>query len=433
MAQAIRPVTMPKWGIEMTEGTINQWTIREGQQVEKGEPLLEVETEKIVNTVESPAAGTLRRIVACAGDVKPVGSLIAVLADEDVSDAEITFFIDSFKGATVSFEPDAEGASAGGATADESQLSADEPRISPIARRLAEKLGIDISQVKGTGRNGRIGKEDVEAYAARLDVMAGGDGTTAGSVAAVAPGASTMQANAGSVAALAPDASVAEANPFKRLKLSATRATIARRLLESKLAIPHYRLTIEVDVERLQQHRRALPSQPRISLNDMLLRACALALVRHPTLNAQFAGEEILQFEHADVAVAVASESGLITPIVRAADRKSLQQVASESGDLAERARRGSLTKPEINGGTFTLSNLGMYGVTSFDAIINPPQVAILAVGAARAGVVVRNGAPAVTQLITLTLSADHRVVDGAEGAAFLATLKDLLQAPDRL
>ncbi len=412
MAQAIRPVTMPKWGIEMTEGTINQWTIREGQQVQKGEPLLEVETEKIVNTVESPAAGTLRRIVASIGDVKPVGSLIAVLADEDVSDAEISWFIDNFKGATVSFEPNTAAATEPTGTAEALQAAADELRVSPIARRLAEKLGIDVSKVKGTGRNGRISKEDVEAYAAQLGLSVGG---------ADAPihGASSGVATT--------------TNPAKHSKLSATRATIARRLLESKLTIPHYRLAIEVDVERLKAHRRALPPEPRVSLNDLLLRACALALVRHPTLNAQFVGDEILQFEHADIAVAVATESGLITPIVREADLKPLQQIARETADLSERARGGLLTKPEITGGTFTLSNLGMYGLTSFDAIINPPQVAILAVGAARDSVVVRNGVPAVGQLMTLTLSADHRIVDGADGAAFLASLKDLLQSPDRL
>ncbi len=301
------------------------------------------------------------------------------------------------------------------------QAAADELRVSPIARRLAEKLGIDISQVKGTGRNGRISKEDVEAYAAQL-------GLGASAADASARGESSGVATAADEAGAA-----TTSNPVRRSKLSATRATIARRLLESKLTIPHYRLAIEVDVDRLKAYRRALPPEPRVSLNDLLLRACALALVRHPTLNAQFVGDEILQFEHADIAVAVATQSGLITPIVREADLKPLQQIARETADLTERARGGLLTKPQITGGTFTLSNLGMYGLTSFDAIINPPQVAILAVGAARDSVVVRDGVPAVGQLMTLTLSADHRIVDGADGAAFLASLKDLLQAPDHL
>jgi pyruvate dehydrogenase E2 component (dihydrolipoamide acetyltransferase) len=410
MAQAIRAVTMPKWGIEMTEGTINQWSIQEGQPVEKGEPLLEVETEKIVNTVESPAAGVLRRIVAGVGEVKPVGSLIAVLADTSVSDTEIASFIQSFRGASVSFEPDAPAVDSSDGAAVPAAAS-DELRISPIARRLAENLGVDISQVKGSGRNGRISKEDVEAYVARV----GGAGAMSADAAAPALSAAPVAGESSG------------ANPVTRLKLSATRATIARRLLESKQTIPHFRLAIDVEVDSLQQHRRSLQSQARVSLNDMLLRACGLALVRHPILNAQFDGTEILQFAHADIAVAVATDNGLITPIVRNVDRKPLLEIARETADLAERARRNALTREEIMGGTFTLSNLGMYGLASFDAIINPPQVAILAVGAAREVIVARNAAPAVAQVVTLTLSADHRVIDGAQGAAFLATLKDLI------
>lgn len=395
MSAAIRPVTMPKWGIEMTEGTINQWSIREGQAVQKGDPLLEVETEKIINTVEAPAAGLVRRIVASAGDVKPVGSLIAVLADTAVSDEDITAFIANFKGASVSFDPEAAAAAAPPAG---TEPEGGELRISPIAKRLADSLGIEISQLKGTGRNGRISKEDVEAFVAARG---------------------TSSAHGGAPA------------PVTRQKMSATRATIARRLQESKQTIPHYRLTLDVTVDGLQERRKRI--QAGVSLNDMLVRACALALVRHPIVNAQLDGDEILQFAHADIAIAVATDSGLITPIVRRADQKSAEEIASETKDLASRARRGALTREEITGGTFTVSNLGMYGLASFDAIINPPQVAILAAGAAREGLIVRAGAPAVARLMTLTLSADHRVVDGAQGAAFLATLKDLIEAADRL
>ena len=495
MAQAIRAVTMPKWGIEMTEGTINQWSIGEGQRVEKGAPLLEVETEKIVNTVEAPAAGTLRRIIATAGDVKPVGALIGVLADAGVSDAEVTSFIEGFRGASVSFEPDA--GESGKALAPGAAGSADAPeksglqdggagqtqgggavtgsgagqpqsstiqsdiaqldttghtaatpepsgeiRVSPIARRLAESLDIDIAEVKGAGRNGRITKEDVETYAAARTAGTARGGNSkpdvAAQTAATGQGGLLHQDVAPPGARRAdtpPPADRPLTNPSTRQKMSSLRATIARRMLEATQSIPHYRLAMEVEVDRLMQQRRGLMEQigGRISLNDMLVRASALTLGTHPALNAQLHGEEVVTFAHADIAIAVATDGGLITPILRCADLKSLAQIASESVDLIRRARRSELTREEITGGTFTLSNLGSYGLTSFDAIINVPQVAILAVGAVRESIVARNGAPAVAQVMTLTLSADHRVVDGAQGAAFLSTLKGLIQAPERL
>jgi pyruvate dehydrogenase E2 component (dihydrolipoamide acetyltransferase) len=396
MSSPIQAVTMPKWGIEMTEGTVNSWTAREGQAVAKGEPLLEVETDKIVNTVESPFAGTLRRIVAAAGEVYPVGSLIAVLAEPAASDADVEAFIAGFKGASVSFEPDAQQPSPAAEVAVATE-PAGEQLVSPVAARLAEGLGIDIRKVAGTGRNGRVMKEDVEAFAA----------------AAAAP---------------------AEANPVTRVRMSAARAVIARRLLESKQTIPHYRLQREVQAAALAQHRSTLNSGgTRVSINDLIVRASALALVRHPAVNAQLAGEEILQYAHADIAIAVATAGGLITPIVRGADLLSLAQIAQHSAQLAQRARDGALKREEITGGTFTVSNLGMYGLDSFDAIINPPQVAILAVGAVRERAVVQAGALVAAPVMTLTLSADHRVVDGAVAAQFLASLAELLENPSRL
>ena len=434
----IHAVTMPKWGIEMTEGTLAQWSVREGQQVNKGDPLLEVETEKIVNTVESPAAGTLRRIIATAGEVQPVGALIAVLADTEVSDADVASFIDEFKGATVSFEPDsgqsvhettaaptdspaaalndmramAQRASPGTDASGAPEGLASDVRISPIARRVAESLGVDISKVQGTGRNGRISREDVEAYAARAGISRGSGAGSSSEDRAADPGV------------------VRADNPSMRVKMSSTRATIARRLLESKQTIPHYRLTVDVDVGRLQLRRRELMKQSgtKITLNDMLVRATALALTRHPALNAQLDGDEIVQYTHADIAIAVATANGLMAPIVRSADLKALPDIARTTADLTERAKRGALQRAEISGGTFTISNLGMFGLNSFDAIINPPQVAILAVGSAQERIVARNGSPVVAQMMTLTLSADHRVVDGALAAAFLATLAALVQ-----
>ena len=395
MSQMIFPITMPKWGIEMQQGTITEWHAAPGGALAKGAPLLDVETEKIVNSVEAPVAGTLRRIVAETGSTEAVGALIAVFADAAVSDAEIDAFIAGFKPADASFDhADAPAVPAAPAeTASAADAAADgEARISPIARRLAERLGVDITQVKGTGRNGRVSKEDVEAYAAST-----GDGVV-------------------------------------REKMTSMRATIARRLLESKQGIPHYRLAADVDLTALLARRAALRAAgTEVSVNDLLVRACALTLVKHPAVNAQLQGDEVHKFPHADIAVAVATDGGLVTPIVRSADTKSAAQIGAETGDLAARARSGKLTREEITGGTFTLSNLGMFGIDRFDAIINPPQVAILAVGAGADRVIARGGSVVVAKVATLTLSCDHRVVDGAIGAQFLQALRQTIESADAL
>ncbi|HEY2633664.1 MAG TPA: dihydrolipoamide acetyltransferase family protein [Steroidobacteraceae bacterium] len=438
MAAPISAITMPKWGIEMTEGTITGWRVGEGQRVERGAEILDVETEKIVNAVESPAGGVLRRILAADGETRAVGALIGVIAEERTSEADIARFVESFVAAVVSFDlkpaappaepneaqptPDQPTAVATAAVATEEMTSvtastapaatamrgatgsaSDEAHVSPIARRVAERLGVDLTKVTGTGRNGRISKEDVEAFAAQ-----GG--------------------------APAPDSTPAGSG-VRRIRMSARRGTIARRLLESKQSIPHYRLELDVDFGPLLQHRRALTDGAggRVTVNDLLLRAAALALVQHPMVNAQLEGDEIVQFENADIAIAVAAEAGLVTPILRRANLKSVATIARESRDLIDRARRGSLLREEISGGSFTISNLGMHGVTRFDAIINAPQVAILAVGAVSQRPAVRSGVLAVAEVATLTLSADHRVVDGAVGAAFLTTLRGLLERPAAL
>jgi pyruvate dehydrogenase E2 component (dihydrolipoamide acetyltransferase) len=420
MSQRIFPITMPKWGIEMTQGTITGWHAAPGQAVGKGDTLLDVETEKIVNSVEAPVPGTLRRILADVGATENVGALIAVFAAPDVADAEIDAYVTGFRPADTSFEPDAGGAAVAPAPSSTPPRTTVETgegggKVSPIARRLAERLGIDITQIKGTGTHGRVSKEDVEAYAA---TMAG----TADSSSRPASAAPPAEATPGSAAPV-------------RERMTSMRATIARRLLESKQSIPHYRLVVDVDLTALDAHRASLTASGggKVSINDLIVRATALALVQHPAVNALLQGEEIVKHSQADVCVAVASDNGLVTPIVRAAERKSVAQIATEVAGLAERARSGRLTRDEITGGTFTVSNLGMFGVDRFDAIINPPQVAILAVGAGKERVVVRNGQPAVAKVVTLTLSCDHRVVDGATGAKFLATLRELLEAPAKL
>jgi pyruvate dehydrogenase E2 component (dihydrolipoamide acetyltransferase) len=403
MASNIHPITMPKWGIEMTEGTVTSWNVAVGAQLEKGAPLLDVETEKIVNVVEAPVSGKLRRILADVGDVRPVGSLIAVCADDSVGESEIDAYVANFKGAVVKFEPDsgtAPTAASSGESAAASAASESESRVSPIARRLAERLGIDLSQVRGTGRNGRISKEDVEAFAAAR----GGTATA-----------------------------VTAGNAPTRVPMSAMRATIARRLLESSQGTPAYRVVTDVEMTALLALKARLNETTQATLTDLLVRAVGLALVRHPTVNAQFDGDTVLQFPHADVAVAVATEGGLVTPIVRSADTKTVSEIAAETRDLAQRAKAGALQREEITGGTFTLSNLGMFGIARFDAIINPPQVAILAVGATEQRPIVRSDQLAIGRICTLTLTVDHRVVDGAVAAPFIATLRQMLEAPQAI
>ena len=413
MSQRIFPITMPRWGIEMQQGTITQWHATPDQAIGRGAPLLDVETEKIVNSVEAPLDGTLRRILAEVGSTQVVGTLIAVLADPSVPDAEIDAFIASFgtDGAAL-----ASAAAAGTAATERAPTapSDEAPRVSPIARRLAERLGVDITKVKGTGSQGRVSKEDVEAYAAATQ----GSGGPALPLSPAAP----------------PATATAQTGPARE-KMSSMRATIARRLLESKQSIPHYRLAVDVDLTNLLARRAELNAGggTKLSVTDLLLRAVALALVRHPGVNAQLHEDEVLKFPHADISVAVATDAGLVTPIVRSADTKSATQIAGEVADLSVRARAGALTREEITGGTFTVSNLGMFGVDRFDAIINPPQVAILAVGAGSDRVVARDGQAAVAKVATLTLSCDHRVVDGAAGARFLATLRELVEQPASL
>ena len=426
---SIIAITMPKWGIEMTEGTVTGWRIGEGAAIERGTEILDVETEKIVNAVEAPGAGVLRRILAKEGETHAVGALIGVIADAQTHDAAIDGFVTSFIAAVVSFDPDDATPSTGAAgptpaTAVPAAVRAaplesaetdiaDDGYVSPIARRVAERLGVDLSQMTGTGRNGRISKGDVEAFAAR----AAGAKISTSEIPATPTGLARFPA---------------PTSPVRRVRMSARRGTIARRLLESKQSIPHFRLDVDVDFGPLIELRRGRSQSgaDRITVNDLLMRAAGLALVRHPMVNAQLEGDEILQFAQADIAIAVAAEAGLVTPIVRAVNLKSVAAISVEIRDLIERARAGALRREEISGGSFTISNLGMHGVTRFDAIINAPQVAILAVGAVTQRAVVRNGALAVGQIATLTLSADHRVVDGAEAAAFLTSLRELLERP---
>lgn len=387
-------VTMPKWGIEMQEGTLTAWNFAVGETVEKGAGLFDVETEKIVNSAESPASGNLRRILVQPGETFPVGALLAVLGPPQATEAEVDDFVAGFRPADTSFEPDVRGAVAAPAAAPATPAGAGRSRASPIAERLAAELGVDLAQVSGTGRNGRISREDVEAWARDHGLLQS-----------------------------------ANANVPVRERLSAMRLAIGRRLAEAVRQIPHYRLSVDVDCSALDRGREQLAAAgTRVSLNDLLLSAVAQTLPGHPELNAHFVDGEVLRFPRADVCVVVATDRGLVTPVVRDAGGKPVGRIAEQVRDLVMRARAGRLTREEITGGTFTLSNLGMFGVDRFDAIINPPQVAILAAGAAAQRVVARAGAAVVARVMTLELSCDHRVVDGATGAAFLAALRSRIE-----
>lgn len=387
----IYPIAVPKWGIEMVEGTITSWNKAPGDAIARGDEVFEMESDKIVNVWDSPVDGVLRRVLAEPGDAHPVGALLGVIAPASVSDADVDAFIASYTGGEVK----------GDATASADQAPAAAPakiagqsseaytRSSPSVRRLADELGVDLSTVTGTGRRGRITDDDVRA-------AAGGDG----------------------------------ADGVQVIPLSATRRTIGRRLTEAKQSIPHFYLTAEYDIDGLMAHRARLNEGggTKVSVNDLLVWCVGQALMKEPRVNVNLVGDDIHQFEAAHIAVAIATDDGLYPATISNVDGLSPAGVAEATAVLAEKARSGSLTKEDISGGSFTVSNLGMYGVSQFTAIINPPMGAILALGKAEPRVVVRDSGQAVATVLNATLSCDHRVIDGAVGAQFLAALREIIE-----
>lgn len=436
----IEAITVPKWGLTMTEGTVVAWLVEEGQRLAVGDVLMEMETSKLLNEVESQFSGVLRRRVAQEGDTLPVAALLGVVAEPEVSETEIDAFIADFRATDVASSAEAATAagSAVGAVTTEPQVrggaagSADIPaslqeggddsncRATLHARKFAAEHGVNLNNVTGSGRGGRISVADIEQ-------------------AIVAAGGTLPEQSAPAQAESAPGSQAAAAmaeNRAERRSLSSMRRTIASRLQASKREAPHFRTVVDVDVDALLERRLALNAglqEGRVTLTDLLVKACALTLVEVPELNIQFDGEAVHRFADADVAVAVAIDDGLITPIIRAANRKSVVDIAGEFAELSGRAREGRLRAEEFQGGTFSISNLGMFGVRQFDAIINPPQAAILAVGTVEKRMVVRDDQPAVASMMTLTLSSDHRVIDGVTAARFLAALKSLLADPARI
>jgi pyruvate dehydrogenase E2 component (dihydrolipoamide acetyltransferase) len=386
----IYPIAVPKWGIEMVEGTITSWNKSEGDAIAKGDEVFEMESDKIVNVWDSPVDGVLRRVLVAEGDAHPVGALLGVIASADVADSDIDAFIAQHNKAPT--QPATEEGSTQTAAHQTVQTGDAYTRSSPSVRRLADELGVDLGTVTGTGRRGRITDEDVKA-------AAGGSSS-------------------------APEG-------VEVIPLSATRKTIARRLTEAKQTIPHFYLTAEYELDDLLAHRTALneSGDVKVSVNDLIVWCVAQALKKEPRINVNLVGDDIHQFSAAHVSVAIATDDGLYPATVYDADSKSPAEIAAATADLATKAQTGKLTKEDISGGSFTVSNLGMYGITQFTAIVNPPMGAILALGKAKQQVVVSDGEQRVATVLNATLSCDHRVIDGAVGAQFLAVLGEELAA----
>lgn len=524
---AITPIIMPKWGLEMSEGTISNWHVTEGQTLSRGMEIVDIETAKIVNTLESDLEGTVRRLVAPVGQTLPVGALIAIVADEGVTEAEIDRFIRGDAPAAPAPAAPAAGEAAPAAAADpDLERRNDSVPATPMARRIAGRNAVDLSLVTGTGRNGRINQEDVEAFIAARSAPppaatpvpgAGGAGRAAGgpgvadgnrSVHATShairlanrlgidltrlagtgrngrvnvqdverhadaggltptpaagpappagPAARKLAADLGvslsgvtptgpkghatkedvrNAAAPAPDPAppAATVAGVDLVPHSAMRRTIATALTAAKRDVPHFYLTADIlmdDLLTLRGQLNAMAGQ-KISVNDFIVRAAALALSDVPDVNVQYTDEGMRRFTQANIAIAVAIEGGLVTPVLRDAGARPLRAIAADTASLAARARDRRLTQSDLSGGTFAISNLGMFGIRHFQAIIAPPQAAILAVGATRreaqegadGGVLFRS-------VMSVTLSCDHRAIDGAVGARFLAALRRHLEQP---
>jgi pyruvate dehydrogenase E2 component (dihydrolipoamide acetyltransferase) len=423
-------VPMPKLSMTMEEGELIAWVKQEGDQVRAGDVIAEVNSDKVEMEVESPADGTLVRHAAAEGDVVPVGAPIATLATE----AE-----DLLGGILGPPEGSGDGAAAAEAqapapaAAEPKPAPADGPRpVVPAARRRATELGVDLATVTGTGPEGLIRVADLESAATAPSPPPGAPqpqppvgGAPTGRVAGPREEGEPLST------APTPGADVEE------VPLSAMRRVVARRLVESMQSAPHFYLTVSVDAEPLLAFRAELNSQlaPRdedlkVSVNDLIVKACAVLLRASPDLNVSFGGDKLLRHKRVHVGIAVAVDGGLVVPVVRDADQKSLTQVAREAGELIGRARAGKLAGDDVGGGTFTVSNLGMFGIEQFTAVINPPEAAILAVGAALPEPVATDDGVEVRRRMRLTLSIDHRALDGATGAAFLQRLKTTLEHP---
>ena len=391
-------VKLPRLGQGMESGTIVKWLKSEGEAVEKGDPLYEIDTDKVTQEVEAEASGVLLKIAIPEGEVA-VGKTIGFIGEQ--GEAVAAEEPPQPKQEEAKKEKEEKPAEAAPEPAPAANGSANgRIKASPLARRIARERGIELSQIRGTGPDGRIVAEDVER-------------------AESAPSAPAP-------AAAAPSGEV-ESRP-----LSNVRKTIARRLTEA-WTVPAFQLTVNADMTRANElvtKQRELNPEVRITLTDVLTKLCAQALMRHRDMNVQFAEDSLLAFPNANVGIAVAAPQGLVVPVVQAAERQTIAQIAGVRADLVGRARDAKLRAEDLEGGTFTISNLGMYDVDQFIAVLNPPQASILAVGATRDQVVPRDGDLHILPLMTMTLTCDHRAVDGATGAEFLRTIKAFLEDP---
>ncbi|MBZ4036153.1 2-oxo acid dehydrogenase subunit E2 [Flavobacterium sp. 17A] len=415
-------VTMPRLSDTMTEGTVATWLKKVGDTVAEGDILAEIETDKATMEFESFNAGTLLYIGIQEGSTAPVDSLLAIIGP---AGTDISGIADNFTagGTATASAPAAEETKAAPAAEKAPEAVADNSNgrvlASPLAKKIASDKGIQLSQVKGSGENGRIVKSDIENFTPSAQA---------------APSSNTSAPAAkGEEKAAAPKVFVPAGEVYtEEIKNSQMRKIIAKRLSESLFTAPHYNLVIEVSMDEAMQARAAINSVPdtKVSFNDMVIKACALALKKHPKINSTWKEDAIIINHHVNIGVAVAVEDGLVVPVLKFTDAMSLSQIGGSVRDLAGRAKNKKLGPQEMEGSTFTVSNLGMFGITEFNSIINQPNSAILSVGAIVEKPVVKNGQIVVGNTMMLSLACDHRTIDGATGAQFLQTLKQYIESP---
>lgn len=415
----VKVVMMPRLSDTMTTGTVATWLKKVGDTVKEGDILAEIETDKATMEFESFNAGTLLYIGVQEGDSAPVDTILAILgpAGTDVSEIAANYKVGAVADSEAS-EPKAETTTSAQTEVTENiQQSTDNSRIfaSPLAKKIAQDKGINLSQVKGSGENGRIVKSDVENFSPS---------------AVVSPSQAVAEAT-NTVAAVKPFVPAGEVFQ-EEIKNSQMRKTIARRLSESKFTAPHYYLTIELDMDNAIASRNMINGLPdtKVSFNDMVIKASAMALKKHPQVNSQWREDAMVINHHVNIGVAVAVEDGLMVPVLKFTDQMSLTQIGANVKDLAGKAKSKKIQPTEMEGSTFTISNLGMFGIQSFTSIINQPNSAILSVGAIIEKPVVKNGQIVVGNTMTVTLACDHRTVDGATGAQFLQTFKAFMENP---